>query len=65
MKLSREFHLPLPILKKHLRRGALTIFNLSNPSNLRDVLNDTASPFSAHFVGDQHRFLDSALDVLY
>ena len=65
MKLSKEFHLPLPMLKKHLMRGSLTIFNLSNHSNPRDVFNNVSSPYFGHFVGNQHRFLDSALDILY
>jgi hypothetical protein len=37
MKLSKEFHLPFPMFKKHLMRGSLTIFNLSNHTNPRDV----------------------------
>ena len=65
MKLSKEFHLPFPLVKKHLMRGSLTIFNLSNHSNPRDVFNNTSSPFFGHFVGNQHRFFDSSLDVLY
>ena len=65
MKLSKEFHLPLPFLKKHMMRGSLMIFNLTNHSNPRDVFNNIASPYFGHFVGDQHRFFDSALDVLY
>jgi hypothetical protein len=65
MKLSKEFHLPFPYFKKHLMRGSLTVFNLSNHSNPRDVFNNTCSPFFGHFVGKQHRFLDSSLDVLY
>jgi hypothetical protein len=64
-KLSKEFHLPMPLLKKHLMRGSLTIFNLSNHTNPRDVFNNTFSPFYGHFVGNQHRFFDSELDVLY
>jgi hypothetical protein len=64
-KLSKEFHLPLPWLKKHLMRGSFMIFNLSNHTNPRDVFNNTCSPFFGHFVGNQHRFFDSALDVLY
>ena len=65
MKLSKEFHLPLPFLKKHMMRGSLMIFNLSNHSNPRDVFNNISSPYFGHFVGNQHRFFDSALDVLY
>jgi hypothetical protein len=65
MKLSKEFHLPLPLLKKHLMRGSLTVFNLTDHSNPRDVFNNISSPYFGHFVGDQHRFFDSALDILY
>ena len=65
MKLSKEFHLPLPWLKKHLMRGSLTIFNLSNHTNPRDVFNNASSQSFGRFVGNQHRFFDSSLDVLY
>lgn len=65
MKLSKEFRLPLPLLKKHLMRGSLTVFNLSDHSNPRDVFNNISSPYFRHFVGDQHRFFDSSLDILY
>lgn len=65
MKLGKEFHLPLPYLKHHLMRGSLTVFNLSNHSNPRDVFNNASSPNYGHFVGDQHRFLDSSLDIIY
>lgn len=65
MKLSKEFHIPIPMFKKHLMRGSLTIFNLSNHSNPRDVFNNVSSPYFGHFVGDQHRFLDTTLDILY
>jgi hypothetical protein len=65
MKLSKEFHLPLPYIKKHMLRGSLMIFNLSNHSNFRDVYNNTSSPYYGDFVGNQHRFFDSELDVLY
>ena len=65
MKLSKEFHLPLPLLRKHLMRGSLLIFNLTDHSNPRDVYSNTSSPYFHHFVGFQHRFFDSALDILY
>jgi hypothetical protein len=64
-KLAKEFHLPFPVIRKHLMRGSLTVFNLSNHSNPRDVFNNTASPYFGHFVGNQHRFLDTSLDVIY
>jgi hypothetical protein len=65
MKLTKEFHLPLPLFKNHLMRGSLTVFNLSNHSNPRDVFNNTSSQFYGHFVGNQHRFFDSSLDIIY
>ncbi len=65
MKLSKEFHLPLPFVKKHLMRGSLTTFNLLDHRNPRDVFNNSASPIFGQFAGNQHRFFDSALDVLY
>ena len=65
LKLSKEFRLPFPIIKKHLMRGALTLFNVTNHSNPRDVFNSTASPYFDHFVGLQHRFIDTALDIVY
>lgn len=65
MKLSKEFHLPLPLFRKHLMRGSLTVFNVSDHTNPRDVFNNASSPYFGHFVGNQHRFFDSTLDVLY
>ena len=65
LKLSKEFRLPLPWLKNHLMRGALTIFNVTDHTNPRDVFNNISSPFFGHFAGNQHRFLDTSLDVIY
>jgi hypothetical protein len=65
-KLSKEFHLRyFPVVRNHPMRGSLTVFNLSNHSNPRDVFNNTSSPYFGHFVGNQHRFLDSSLDIVY
>ena len=65
LKLSKEFRLPLPWLKHHVMRGALTVFNLSDHTNPRDVFNNVTSPFFGHFVGNQHRFFDTSIDVIY
>ncbi len=65
LKLGREFRLPLPWLKNHTLRGALTILNLTNNANPRDVYSNITSPNFGHFVGFQHRFYETALDVLY
>jgi hypothetical protein len=65
LKLAKEFTLPFPIIRKHRLRGALTVFNLTNHLNPRDVYNNIASPYFNHFVGFQHLFFDSELDILY
>jgi len=65
LKLSKEFRLPLPLLKGHLLRGSLIVFNLTNHNNPRDVYNNVSSMYFGHFPGQQHRFFDSQLDVLY
>jgi len=66
LKLSREFRSRrLPFLKNHALNGALTVLNLTNNSNPRDVYNDVTSPYFLHFVGFQHYFFQTALDVLY
>ncbi|HXJ96945.1 MAG TPA: carboxypeptidase regulatory-like domain-containing protein [Terriglobia bacterium] len=65
LKLGKEFTLPFPWVKNHRLRGALTIFNLTNHSNPRDVYNNVTSPYFQHFVGFQHRFFDSELDIVY
>jgi hypothetical protein len=52
-------------LKDHVLSGALTVLNLTNNPNPRDVYNDVTSPYFLHFVGFQHSFFQTALDVLY
>ncbi len=65
LKLSKEFRLPFPWLKNHTLRGALTIFNLTDHNNFRDVYNNITSPYFGRFVGNQHRFFDTGIDILY
>ncbi len=66
LKLAREFRSRrLPFLKNHVLRGALTVLNLTDNPNPRDVYNNVASPYFLHFVGFQHYFFQTALDVLY
>jgi hypothetical protein len=65
LKLSKEFQLPLPLLKGHLLRGSLTVFNLTNHTNPRDVYNNIASTYFDRFPGLQHRFFDSEIDIVY
>ncbi|HEY6293897.1 MAG TPA: carboxypeptidase regulatory-like domain-containing protein [Terriglobia bacterium] len=65
LKLGKEFRLPLPLIRKHLLRGSLTVFNLTNHFNPRDVYNNIGSTYFNHFAGLQHRFFDSSLDIVY
>ena len=65
LKLAKEFRLPLPYLKNHRLVGSLTIFNITNQANPRDVYNNIASPYFQQYVGFQHRFLGTELDVVY
>ncbi len=66
LNLSKDFHLPLlSWVKHHKFRGALSVFNITNHQNPRDVYNNIASPFFGHFVGLQHRSIDVAFDILY
>jgi hypothetical protein len=66
LKLFREFRpRRLPFLKNHVLRGALTVVNLTDNANPRDVYNNVASPYFLHFLGFQHYFFETALDVLY
>ena len=65
LELGREFRLRLPWVRNHVLRGALTVFNLSNHTNPRDVYNNIAPPCFNHFVGLQDRFFDTELDILY
>jgi hypothetical protein len=67
LQLSKDFHLRLvpAWVKKHLFRGELRIFNITNHGNFRDVYNNVSSPFFGHFAGFQHRFYDMSLDIVY
>jgi Carboxypeptidase regulatory-like domain len=65
LKLGKEFTLPFPWIKNHRMRGSLTVLNLTNHSNPRDVFNNITSPVFGHFVGFQHRSLETALDIIY
>ncbi len=65
LKLSKEFRLPFPLVRKHMMRGSLTIFNLTDHANPRDVFTNISSPNFGHFVGNQHRLFDGTLDILY
>lgn len=66
MQLSKDFHLIwLPWAKRHMFRGSLRVFNVTNHGNFRDVYNNITSPFFGDFAGFQHRSYDMTLDVIY
>jgi hypothetical protein len=67
LQLTKDFHLRLlpAWIKKHLFRGELRMFNITNHGNFRDVYDNVSSPFFGHFAGFQHRFYDMSLDVVY
>jgi carboxypeptidase family protein len=66
LKLSKDFSLPLfHWLKTHKFRGAIAVYNVTDHSNPRDVFNNLASPFYGHFVGFQHRSVETWFDVIY
>lgn len=66
LKLSKDFSLPLiSWLKKHKFRGAIAVYNVTDHTNPRDVYNNITSPFFGHFVGFQHRSIETWFDVIY
>ena len=66
VKLTKDFGISfLPWLKRHKFRGSIEIFNLTNHANFRDVFNNVTSPFFGNFAGNQHRFFNVSLDIVY
>jgi hypothetical protein len=66
LKLSKDFRIPfLPWVNKHNLRGAISVYNLTNHLNPRDVYNNVTSPYFGHLAGPQHIFLEPFLDFVY
>ena len=66
LKVTKDFRVSfLPWVRSHKLRVGLTVFNLTNHSNPRDVYNNTASPFFGDVAGFQHRFFDASFDIVY
>jgi hypothetical protein len=66
LRTSKDFQLPfIPWVRKHTLRGSVSIFNLTNHGNFRDVYNTVTSPYFGSYAGFQHRVYDVSLDVLY
>jgi len=66
LRTSKDFRISfIPWLRKHMLRGSVSIFNLTNHGNYRDVYNTVTSPYFGSYAGFEHRFYDLSLDVLY
>ena len=66
LEMYKEFRISfLPWVRNHTLRGILRVYNVTNHPNPRDVYNNVTSPYFDHFVGFQHRFYDTALNLLY
>lgn len=66
LKISKDFRIGfLPWVRGHKLRLAVSIFNLTNHTNPRDVYSNVTSPLSGQFAGLQHRLYDAYLDVVY
>jgi hypothetical protein len=66
LKLSKDFRIKfLPWVKNHTVRGSVTIYNVTNHLNPRDVYNNITSPNFGHWAGPQHRFFDPIVDLVY
>ena len=66
VQISKDFRVPfIPLLRKHLLRGSVRIFNLTNHGNFRDVYNTVTSPYFGDYAGFEHRFYDLSLDIVY
>jgi hypothetical protein len=66
LQVSEDFQIRfIPWVRKHMLRGSIRVFNLTNHGNFRDVYNTVTSPYFDHYAGFQHRFYDLSLDVVY
>ena len=66
VRITKDFRLPfIPWVRKHTLRGGVSVFNLTNHGNYRDVYNTVTSPYFGAYAGFEHRFYDLSLDVLY
>jgi hypothetical protein len=66
LKLSKDFRIPfIPWVRNHNIRGAVSIYNVTNHLNPRDVYNNVTSPYFGHFAGPQHRIYEPFVDFVY
>ena len=66
LKLSKDFRISfIPWVKNHNIRGAISIYNVTNHLNPRDVYNNITSPYFGHLAGPQHRLFEPFVDFVY
>jgi hypothetical protein len=66
LKITKDFRASfLPWVRDHKMRVSVSLFNLTNHSNPRDVYNNVTSPYFRQFAGFQHRLYDGYLDIVY
>ncbi len=66
LQASKDFKVSfIPIVRKHLLRGSIRIFNVTDHGNFRDVYNTVTSPYFGSYAGFLHRAYDLSLDIVY
>ena len=66
VKVTKDFRIGfLPWVRNHKMRLAVSVFNLTNHYNPRDVYNNVASPHFGQFQGIPQTLYDAYLDILY
>lgn len=66
MQVTKDFQVRfIPILRKHMLRGGIRIFNVTDHGNFRDVYNTETSPYFGSYAGFLHRSYDLSLDIVY
>ena len=66
LNVTKDFRISfLPWVRSHKLRLSVSVFNLTNHYNPRDVYNNVTSPYFGQFAGLEHRFFDTYLDIVY
>ncbi len=66
LNVTKDFRIGfLPWIRDHKMRLSVSVFNLTNHYNPRDVYNNVTSPYFGQFAGIEHRLYDTYLDVVY
>lgn len=66
VNVTKDFRVSfLPWVRNHKLRLSVSVFNLTNHYNPRDVYNNVTSPYFGQFAGLEHRLYDTYLDIVY